>query len=303
MRRRGLEGEISGVEAKDNIECQTRVKKLFTSLNFYRKTPGIVGLCLRKVLNQVQGQEDETDQKDTDIRVETLKFHPVYPECKKTIEERADKKQGDTVFFERRPRVKNIASSAPSEITLQRWRLAVEAIQTYPSLQKDRETHDTHSGPCIHPHSEQYVVRRVPNWPSEDLLRDVGGLMVGMILWMSNFLYGGLHALAWHEFFPTAIEKWLWRSTAVYISFCGGFWVLLNGIVSRSPRLNEFWENWMDGKKSWVSDIFLGSLVFACGLAFILARAFIVVEAFVSIRELPLAAYDTPSWSQIWPHF
>ena len=79
--------------------------------------------------------------------------------------------------------------------------------------------------------------------------------------------------------------------------------MLLNGIVSRSHRLNEFWENWMDGKKSWVSDIFLGSLVFACGLAFILARAFIVVEAFVSIRELPLAAYDTPSWSQIWPHF
>lgn len=127
--------------------------------------------------------------------------------------------------------------------------------------------------------------------------------MVGMILWMSNFLYGGLHALAWHEFFPTTIEKWLWRSAAVYISLCGGFWVLLNGIVSRSRRLNTFWENWMDGKKSWVSDIFLGSLVCACGLAFIPARAFIVVEAFASIRKLPLTAYDTPSWSQIWPHF
>lgn len=178
-------------------------------------------------------------------------------------------------------------------------------MQTYPTLQdKDHcETHGTHSGLCIHPRPEQYVVRNVPNWPSEDLLRKIGGLMVGMILWMSNFLYGGLHALAWHEFFPTTIEKWLWRSAAVYISFCGGFWVLLNGIVSRSRRLNTFWENWMDGKKSWVSDIFLGSLVCACGLAFILARAFIVVEAFASIRKLPLTAYDTPSWSQIWPHF
>ena len=34
-----------------------------------------------------------------------------------------------------------------------------------------------------------------------------------------------------------------------------------------------------------------------------MARAFIVIEAFVSIRQLPLAAYETPSWSQIMPHF
>jgi len=295
--------EISGPDANDNIEGQTRVKRLFTSLSFYTRTPEIEGLCLRKELDHTQDQEDETDQKDGDVRIETLEFHPAHLECKKVNEQRANKKQGDTAFFERRPRVKNDASAAPSDITLQRWRFAIEAIQKYPVLRNDCEIRYTHADSCLHPYPKQYVVQSVPNWPSEDLLRTVGGLVVGMILWMSNFLYGGLHALAWHEFFPTVVEKWLWRSAAVYISFCGGFWVILNGIVSRSPRLNDFWESWIDGKKSWVSDIFLGSLVCGCGLTFILARAFIVIEAFVSVRELPLAAYDTPSWSQIWPHF
>lgn len=34
------------------------------------------------------------------------------------------------------------------------------------------------------------LVRRVWNWPSDDLLRHVGGLVVGMVLWLACLAYG-----------------------------------------------------------------------------------------------------------------
>ena len=126
--------------------------------------------------------------------------------------------------------------------------------------------------------------------------------MVGMVLWMSNFLYGGLHATAWNEYFPSTIEQWLWRSSAIYIGFCGGLWIVINYTAQKWAPLNRFWDGWVDGKKGWLHNALIGTLVATCGLAFILARAYIVLEAFVSIRALPRAAYETPRWSQILPH-
>ena len=47
-----------------------------------------------------------------------------------------------------------------------------------------------------------------------------------MVLWLANFCYGGIHAAAWNDHFPSEVEKWLWRSSASYIGFCGGLWVV-----------------------------------------------------------------------------
>lgn len=124
-----------------------------------------------------------------------------------------------------------------------------------------------------------------------------------MILWLSNLIYGGLHALAWNEHFPTLAERWLWRVSAVYIGFCGGLWIVLNWIAQAYKPLNEFWEGWMKRKKTILHNFVLGALVFLYRSALGLARAFIVLESFLSIRELPQAAYQTPTWSQVLPHF
>jgi hypothetical protein len=124
-----------------------------------------------------------------------------------------------------------------------------------------------------------------------------------MVLWLANFCYGGFHVAAWNNHFPTDIEKWLWRISALYIGFCGGLWVLLNFTVARWAKLNAFWEKWMDGQKGPVRSFGLGLIVFVCGFSLILARIYVVVESFVSIRELPAAAYDTLQWSELLPHF
>ena len=75
----------------------------------------------------------------------------------------------------------------------------------------------TDPAPSSNPSS--YLAEYSRNWPSDELLRDVGGLVVGVVLWLANFLYGGIHAAAWNDLFLSAVEKWLWRASASYIGF------------------------------------------------------------------------------------
>lgn len=225
--------------------------------------------------------------------------------CISQLQSKKKKEQG-TAFFERRPRIickrpTNCAISAGDE---KRWDLIKQALETYPILIKDRVAllHSTHGTECLHLAPEQLVADHIQNWPAGDLLRDVNGLVVGMVLWLANFCYGGIHAAAWNEHFPSSAERWLWRASTSYIGFCGGLWVVLNFVVARCPRLNDFWEHWMDGQDTFWQSFALGLVVSVCGFSLMLARVFIVVEAFMSIREMPAAAYQTPRWTNVFPH-
>jgi hypothetical protein len=236
--------------------------------------------------------------------------------CLQLIQDSRDKeKEKGTAFFERRPRVihnatKNKHPPSSSSSDQKRWTLIEQALQNTPSLLPDRiflshEITSTSSlcpSRCIHLKPEQLVATHISNWPSNDLLRNVNGLVVGMTLWLANLCYGAFHLAAWNDHFPSSAEKWLWRISAAYIAFCGGFWVILNSAVSKWARLNTFWEKWMDGEKSLLQSLTLGATVIVCGLSLTLARLYVVVEAFLSIRQLPIEAYRTPQWTDVFPH-
>ena len=298
-----MSSQISGEVDKKQIKSQTIIKTLFAFLNLFSKTPEIETLSFQTSTSTASPATPTTDCPPKPPPL----FQNVPDSCLKLVQA-AQQKEAGTAFFERRPRVLNTTQKqpSPSPSTLRRHLLAAQALEThFPIL----ASHILHSHPltptttCTHFKPQQLLASHIQNWPWDDLLRNIDGLTVGMILWLANFLYGGIHAAAWNEHFPSAAEKWLWRASAAYIGFCGGLWVLLNYIVSSYPPLNEFWEKWMDGAKGWWQNLLLGGLVFVCGLTLMLARAFIVVEAFVSIRQLPKEAYDTPSWAQIFPHF
>ena len=240
--------------------------------------------------------------------------------CLQLLQASREKEKG-TAFFERRPRVIHHAAKnqhSPSSSDQHRWKLIEQALQTTPSLLSDRIllSHKITSLPpststsiataqsscCIHLKPEQLVATHISNWPSNDLLRNVNGLVVGMTLWLANLCYGAFHLAAWNDHFPSTAEKWLWRVSAAYIAFCGGFWVILNSAVSKWARLNTFWEKWMDGEKSLLQSLTLGATVIVCGLSLTLARLYVVVEAFMSIRQLPIEAYRTPQWTDVFPH-
>ncbi|KAI1096420.1 hypothetical protein F5B19DRAFT_436353 [Rostrohypoxylon terebratum] len=315
--------KISGYVDFEKVKSQTIIKTFFAHLNLYSKTPEFETICLRlKILEMghkpfviststhvepgIDQSQFDSEQLSSLLRYPDSSFKDAPRSCVRELQAKREKEQS-TAFFERRPRIIDgrHKSQGPSMVDMNRWSLIKRALQDFPVLYEDRisMSHQVNDSPCIHFKAEQLVADYVQNWPSNDLLRNVDGLVVGMVLWLANLCYGGIHIAGWNEHFPSIAESWLWRSSALYIGFCGGLWVVLNAIVARIPALNEFWEHWMDGKKTWWQNLGLGAVVFLCRFSLVLARMFIVVEAIVSIRELPASAYQTPDWIDLFPHF
>lgn len=317
-----MSSEMSGENGEASLRSETAVKTIFAFLHLYSKAPEMENVAWHTVGDGIDEAAEQrilagfgADAAEA-LRspLEVLASNP--GKCLATSARLASKpwldllrsntleKPAGTAFFERRPRVKavNRRLQCESEPTVRRWALAASAIDKYRTLREQNILQSHHDGHCVHFKNEELLVRRVQNWPWDDLLRDVGGLVVGLILWLANFAYGAIHAAAWAEHFPTNAEKWLWRARSVYIGFCGGLWTVLNYATLANRPLNEFWEKWMDGGGRRWQHILLGVPVVICGSSLIFARGFIVVEAFLSIRSLPAAAYDTPSWSQVFPH-
>lgn len=326
-----MSSEMSGEIDKHAIESQTMVKTLFASMRLYSKVPEMDLLSFRasgQIISthtsdelsdnssvtvvsscspdaSIPGRGSAYAEAINDWPLPTQGLIPAANTCLTELRAKRLVKAASTAFFERRPRVKGIdfARSTISDVRMRRWALATTAIETYPILKEHHVFHSHYDNRCLHFKSEEYLVHRVRNWPSDDLLRDVGGLVVGMILWLACLAYGAVHLTAWNDHFPTVAEQWLWRSSSLYIGFCGGLWIVLNYLAQSIGPLNAFWENWMDGGGRWWQNLLIGIPVLVCGVSLILARAFIVIEAFISIRELPAAAYETPTWTQVFPHF
>ena len=324
-----MSSSMSGESRYQSMKSETRVKTLLASLHLYSKVPEMEYLAYapdgERVI--VDGEDSNQpyisehslgdDRSSTEsartftieeasvTTLSDLALRPASSICLDQLRSKRLEKASATAFFERRPRVQGsqISSAAASISAIKRWNLAGLAVKTYPAIREHYLYHSHFQDQCLHFRSEELLVPRVHNWPSDDLLRNVGGLTVGMILWLACFAYGGIHLTAWNDHFPSEGEKWLWRSCSLYVGFCGGLWILLNYVAHAYRPLNAFWERWMDGGGRWWQNILIGVPVCLCGISLMLARAFIVAEAFISIRQLPAAAYDTPSWTQIFPHF
>jgi hypothetical protein len=112
-----------------------------------------------------------------------------------------------------------------------------------------------------------------------------------------TLLYGAIHVFAWHAFFSSNQERLLWHISSIYMSLAGlpaaGLY-LLAGMVS-------------DGDESTTSMLLSQPLFAILGVSAIsfygFCRAFLVVESFISLRWMPVAAYETPNWTQYIPHF
>lgn len=237
-----MSSEMSGEVDEKSIESQTAVKTLFASLRLYSKVPEMDTMSFHQsiqlpdtstidessdnssmtVFSLVSSDEpcqDEALNHPEEMNDWPLPIQGLIPAAKTCLTELRAKrlvKAVSTAFFERRPRVKGIdlARSSISDTCIRRWALATTAIETYPAIREHHLFHSHRDDRCLHFQSEEFLVRRVRNWPSDDLLRDVGGLVVGMVLWLACLAYGAVHLSAWNDRFPTAAEQWLWRSSS-----------------------------------------------------------------------------------------
>lgn len=323
---------MSGYVNPKRIKSKTIIKTFFAYLRLYWKTPELENVCLRgyeaplNVPSDTSGSGDDAPSYEQNFSPRaqlagscTLFFCEAPAPCMGELRAMQGKEKG-TAFFERRPKVNDQRprDGNSSAIDQNRWNLMSHAVEEHRDVLKDRillshtvdeiaagdcAREDKVRRKCLHFRPEELVAGHIQNWPGSDLLRSVGGLVVGIVLWFANLCYGAVHLAAWKDHFPSAAEMWMWRASASYIAFCGGLWVVLNFTVTRIPRLNRFWEHWMDGEKTGLESFGLGLVVFTCGFSLILARMYVVVESFVSIRALPAEAYMTPEWTNIFPHF
>ncbi|KAL7812696.1 hypothetical protein V8C44DRAFT_329024 [Trichoderma aethiopicum] len=245
------------------------------------------------------------------------------------------KPSGQTLHIE--DAVTKTTTSAMRDV---RWQLACDAIERYPAIRERldvppcdqaelryREAHRLYpempdrvsqhpSGHKPSDHlkavsstntswwcvSEELVVERPRNWPGDDLLRHMQGHLMGIILWSSSTVYGAVHIAGWNEVFPTTIESWFWRASGVYIVFSGLLWSLLNLMGHLSGSVWWFWYGILEGAERKRSHVLIYVLCCIGGTCYVVARVYLVLEAFVSLRSLPAAAYDSPSWILTVPH-
>ncbi|KAL4908107.1 hypothetical protein BDW74DRAFT_174803 [Aspergillus multicolor] len=113
-----------------------------------------------------------------------------------------------------------------------------------------------------------------------------------------NVLYGGFHCLAWSSFFPTTIEQWLWRGSALFlltVPIWAALWILWWKALRSSYKALYL-------VRSGDLDIIAAPLFFLVMVAYTLARCYFLVEALAGLRLLPATAYQTVQWAEFLPH-
>ncbi|KAL4811862.1 hypothetical protein BDW67DRAFT_189233 [Aspergillus spinulosporus] len=115
--------------------------------------------------------------------------------------------------------------------------------------------------------------------------KHVDRMMILMSI-LSILLFGGLHLIAWNLHFPSAVERSLWRGSALTVAIAptvSALLVLLESILaSRTDR----WSKWS---------------VTVLGPLYLSARIFIMVESYRSLYYLPAEAF-VATWAANVPH-
>ncbi|KAH0545380.1 hypothetical protein FGG08_000521 [Glutinoglossum americanum] len=191
-------------------------------------------------------------------------------------------------------------------VNVVRWELASRALQDYPMLRTPFRL-----GQSI---NIGFTTYRIPNFP------EITGLATwGLIIALgaASAGYGGLHAAAWHEYFPTSVERMLWKISSLSIASSGFVLGTLSAIVNEYKSGGRFkMVIRYCLRPSSIQDIFkfspkhtrraivylVTALLSICVVAYSCARIFLVLEAFISLRRPPVAAYETPQWPQYFLH-
>lgn len=204
-----------------------------------------------------------------------------------------------------------------NERTLVRWHLALTFMDQYPTIWKKNRVLVEKAAPSLstpvyhypdHTLKENYIDVSSHFWPGKDLLGQSFALVPIVTLSLATAAYGGIHAMAWTEYFPTNNERNLWKVSSVIISSSGIMWSIIRSLLPVRKALRISLAGTGLCRKLVRGFLTIGMVVGLVSLTFFTftfcvgARVYLVVEAFHSLRKLPLDAYKTPRWTQYIPH-
>ncbi|CAK5278086.1 unnamed protein product [Mycena citricolor] len=111
-----------------------------------------------------------------------------------------------------------------------------------------------------------------------------------------GLIFGGFHCAAWNVDFPSVIEKWLWRSCAILVTFAPTIFMGSLNTIS-IPKESD----------GLAYDLLvflpLALVIFALPILYVLARLALLVLMFTSLRDIPIGAFSSVDWTGFIPHF
>ena len=143
-----------------------------------------------------------------------------------------------------------------------------------------------------------------------------------------GLISGGVHLGFWNSYFPTRLERYIWRYTACWLMVLYGFWMVWYPLAALVVRVAQRVAKWRLAAVKlaagataeatydritcadmviWVvvgiCVILLGPLVLVTALVWCYGTIYFVVEGIVSLRSLPVGVYQEVDWTQYLPHF
>ncbi|KAK0102293.1 hypothetical protein ONS95_005916 [Cadophora gregata] len=156
---------------------------------------------------------------------------------------------------------------------------------------------DSQNWDLLRENSENFAIREVWGSWSTDIGHDMS--IEKSLHFLFNLLYGGGHLAAWaSSSFPTPVEQWIWRVSAI--------------VLTLMPLWGLMWVGWWKAVRTkWKIfypvrngdlDIVVAPFFFLLMLVYAVGRSFLLVESLISLRMLPKEAFKTVEWSEYLPH-
>ena len=180
------------------------------------------------------------------------------------------------------------------------WKYMTYPSNSIPMTAELRELMSTVDG-SVFDRADTLLNLRIMNWPAERLgsVKTKSRKLDQFIFGIAPFLYGGLHAAAFNAYFPSYVERIMWRVSTLYIASGIFAFLALPSLSLDDPDNNRASE---DKSLPPALVVCFVLLYIGCILLYIVARIFIVAECFVWLRDVPAEMYQTPTWSQFLPH-
>jgi len=103
--------------------------------------------------------------------------------------------------------------------------------------------------------------------------------------------FGGIHCIGWSFYFPSSIERILWRVTSVSITS-------VPIVLFLTVLLLEYDFSLSDLVSEWLVQPYFELQLFL----YVLSRLVLLILPFLSLRSLPPATFHTVQWTSFIPH-
>ncbi|KAK3504784.1 hypothetical protein B0T13DRAFT_443895 [Neurospora crassa] len=140
-----------------------------------------------------------------------------------------------------------------------------------------------------HPLVTQKTIKRPASSATQSVeFQPLPGKVYAVVLAVFSVLFSGIHIAAWNYDFPSVAEAWIWRGGSVALTvsgFCTSFFYIIDTSVTvDSPRA------------ACLAIVLINTVMYP------LIRTMMLGIALASFRKVPTRMYETPSWTQYWPH-